>query len=692
MTHLPTRQIHLDFHTSPRIPDLLSEWDVNAFADTMKAAHVNSVTVFAKCHHGMSYYPTKVGQPHPALGGVDLLGETIEALRQRDVHTPIYYTVGWEERLAYARPEWRQLKADGEFARKTSPPGHVDPDKWWFMSFLHPDYRAHMAAEVEELCANYPVEGMFFDICFYHPEAGFSDAVREVRRAYGLEAYTPENQARFAQLAKTLFAAEMTPLVQSAHPKARCFYNSAHRFSIGRQWGLREMNAYQEHWEVESLPSGFWGYFHFPRFARYVSTFEMPWLGMTGRFGRMWGDFGGIKPQAALEFECFRTQAHGGANSVGDQLPPRGKLDGAAYRLIGRVYSQVEAAEPFYEGSRPLFDTGVLLAHHPSLPQEGASLAEEGAVLMLEEAHYHPAVLDDASDLSPYRAVLLPDTTVVTPDLYFKLKTYYETGGTLLLSFRAGFDAAGAWALDFLPLEFHGELGTRPSYWRCTEAFWPEEAESDRVFYEAGLNVVSDAAETVVERVLPYFERTDEHFMSHFQAPPVADASPYPAVLVGERLAYFADPVFRAYRYHGATFYRDVVERVLARLIGPPEVGAGLARTVLSLPRRRGDDLIVTLLHYVPLRKAVEGDVLEEPMSFAGQRLKAARARTVRFFGGDALPSGEDGYDLPPVRGRLLLESPGYFETGDVKTSDVKTSDVKTSDVKTSDFNPSKEA
>lgn len=62
---------------------------------------------------------------------------------------------------------------------------------------------------------------------------------------------------------------------------------------------------------------------------------------MTGRFQKMWGDFGGIKPQAALEFECFRAQALDGANSVGDQLPLRGVLDPDAYVLIGAVYAQV---------------------------------------------------------------------------------------------------------------------------------------------------------------------------------------------------------------------------------------------------------------------------------------------------------------------------------------------------------------
>ena len=666
MTQLPTRQIHLDFHTSPLIPDLLSEWDADAFAATMKEAHVNSVTVFAKGHHGMSYYPTRLGQPHPALDGVDLLGDMIEALRQRDIHAPIYYTVGWEERLAHAFPGWRQVEADGDYARATTRPGHVEPDKWWFMSFLHPDYQAYMAAEIEEITAAYPVEGIFFDICFYHPQAGFSDTVQKVRSEHGLAAYTLANQARFGELAKELFAAQMTPVVQAKHPQARCFYNSAHHFSVEHSSSLRGMNTYQQHWEIESLPSGFWGYHHFPRFARYVSTFKLPWLGMTGRFQRMWGDFGGIKPQAALEFECFRSQAHGGANSVGDQLPPRGKLDDAAYALIRRVYKQVEAAEAFYDHAQPLFDTGILLASHPSLPSTASSLSEEGAVMMLEEMHYHPAVLDDASALDSYQAVILPDTTVVTPKLYEKLKAYYEAGGNLLLSFRSGHDEKGVWKLDFLPLTVHGAESMQPTYWRCKPEFWSDVATSDRVFYEAGLNVSSGAAQTLVERVLPYFQRTDEHFMSHFQAPPVATASDQPAVLLGDRFAYFADPVFRTYRHYGATFYRDVVERVIARLIAPPLVGAGLPRTMLSLPMRRGADLIVTLLHYVPLRKALEGDVLEEAMGFAGERLRLSPqtvgAVKVRQCGGDALPgNNEEGFELPATKGRLLLEIPEYF-------------------------------
>jgi hypothetical protein len=68
------RQINLDFHTSPFIDDVALDFKPPEFAKIIKPSFVNSVTVFAKCHHGMSYYPTAIGIKHPALKGRDLLG------------------------------------------------------------------------------------------------------------------------------------------------------------------------------------------------------------------------------------------------------------------------------------------------------------------------------------------------------------------------------------------------------------------------------------------------------------------------------------------------------------------------------------------------------------------------------------------------------------------------------------------
>jgi hypothetical protein len=67
------RQIHLDFHTSAGVT-VGDQFNTTEFFDTLEAAKVNSIAVFAKCHHGYSYFDTKVGTLH--LGqSFDLLGQ-----------------------------------------------------------------------------------------------------------------------------------------------------------------------------------------------------------------------------------------------------------------------------------------------------------------------------------------------------------------------------------------------------------------------------------------------------------------------------------------------------------------------------------------------------------------------------------------------------------------------------------------
>jgi hypothetical protein len=171
-------------------------------------------------------------------------------------------------------------------------------------------------------------------------------------------------------------------------------------------------------------------------------------------------------------------------------------------------------------------------------------------------------------------------------------------------------------------------------------------------------------AEILIDRVLPYFKRTDLHFSSHFQTPPVAEVDRHPAVIAGERFVYFADPIFREYRQSGNVAARDGWKRAMIRLIGETPFGAGLPTTILSVPRRRGDDLILTLLHYIPLRKALDIDVIEERMSFAGKKLYLpAVAKKVLVFGsGEELATApKGGFVLPQAEGRLLLEVPGFF-------------------------------
>lgn len=63
------RQVHLDFHTSEKLEGIGSPFNKKQFQEALKAGHVNSVTVFAKCHHG--WLSNNCGSSHkrPPYGG-----------------------------------------------------------------------------------------------------------------------------------------------------------------------------------------------------------------------------------------------------------------------------------------------------------------------------------------------------------------------------------------------------------------------------------------------------------------------------------------------------------------------------------------------------------------------------------------------------------------------------------------------
>ena len=101
------RQIHLDFHSSELIEDLVTQFDPTEFATTLKRASVNSVTCFGRCHHGYIYYDTpKFPERHHPHLKRNLLKEQIEACHKENIRVPIYTTVQWEKYSAIHHPEW----------------------------------------------------------------------------------------------------------------------------------------------------------------------------------------------------------------------------------------------------------------------------------------------------------------------------------------------------------------------------------------------------------------------------------------------------------------------------------------------------------------------------------------------------------------------------------------------------------
>ena len=397
---LPFRQIHLDFHTGAEVPGVAANFDADAYADTLARAHVNSVTTFARCHHGLLYYDSQKfpERVHPHLANKNLLAEQIEACHARGIRVPIYITVQWDYYTAQRHPEWLQLTPDGRV--EGTPPFEAG---FYQRLMVNSPYLDFLKAQTREVLETLPTDGLFFDIV--KPLDDSSRWTREGMLAAGLEPSDRDARMAYGLEVVNDFKRDMSAFVRSINPDCGIFYNGGH---IGpRHRAVRDAYSY---FEIESLPSTtYWGYLHYPLAVRYGRTLGLDNVSMTGKFHSSWGDFHSYKNRAALEYEVYRMLALGSKCSVGDQLHPNGELDAATYSLIGKVYGEVERKEPWCERATPLCDVAVLTPEAFEPPSENMKMSAglEGLTLMLEESALQFDVVDAESDWSPYKVLIL---------------------------------------------------------------------------------------------------------------------------------------------------------------------------------------------------------------------------------------------------------------------------------------------
>src|SRR3954451_1371683 len=99
------RQVHLDFHTSELIGAIGADFSKEQFQASLIKGHVDSITIFSKCHHGWAYHPSVANEIHPGLE-FDLMSAMIEAAHEIDVKVPLYISAGLDEKLASSHMDW----------------------------------------------------------------------------------------------------------------------------------------------------------------------------------------------------------------------------------------------------------------------------------------------------------------------------------------------------------------------------------------------------------------------------------------------------------------------------------------------------------------------------------------------------------------------------------------------------------
>ena len=596
------RQVHLDFHTSEHIEDIGKKFDKKQFQTALKKGHINSITLFSKCHHGWAYHPSKANEIHPHLD-FDLLGAQIQAAHEIGVKTPIYLSAGLDEKMAHRHPEWlvRNLDESTTWAKDFTEPGYHK----MCMSSPYLDY---LVKQIEEVCNNYDADGIFLDIAGVQP-CYCQNCIAE-REELGLNPYDENDVLKHAEMVYKRYAEKTRAAVDKYKPNLSLFHNGGHI----RQ-GRRDLVNCNTHLELESLPTGGWGYDHFPFSARYCQGLGVDYLGMTGKFHGSWGEFGGFKHPNALRFEVALAAANGAKCSVGDQLSPSGEMDMVTYDLIGSAYSELEEKEEWLDNVESVADIAIISpeAYVGDLSTGQMTKVDDsgsGVCRIMLEGKYLFDVIDFESDLSKYKVIILPDVIRADTDFAKRLREFCDCGGKVLATGKSAlYENSNEFCLN-LGAEWIKENPYKPDYFRPLEKI-KDMGDTGYIMYGNGEKIRCIGNELGI-RENPYFNRTRAHFCSHQHTPNSCEYGGA-GMTEGKDGIYIAWNIFADYAQSGELHLKQMAIFALDRLLDSAKtLKTNLPAQGIVTLMKQNDRLICHLLYASPVKRGNGIEVIED--------------------------------------------------------------------------------
>jgi Hypothetical glycosyl hydrolase 6 len=584
-----SRKIHCDFHTGGFVKGIGKNFDPEVYAKTLKENGLNSITLFAKGHHGYAYYNTKVGTRHPGLD-FDLMKAQIEACHKHGITAWVYFSINIDEMYGTT------VEGEGEVDNK-----YQSVDSFPTTQYVK-DYTWPM---IIECVRDYEIDGFWFDF--------------------------PGNDE---------FVSETIDLIRSY--RSDIIIANNHQF-----YKPHEELAKQDVLEIEA-----WMHrqslYRLPYIARYAHG-SIPMTAMTTRFWTGWGDFGGFADESLLHYETAVCLANGCGITIGDQLHPYGAFNQEAYKSMSKAMHLAERVEPYVFGAKLVPYVAYLRPNTSmnSVQANEAMESNERASSVLVDAGIHFTVIDMNNSLDPYKVVIVQNPADLPETYIHKLEAYVKTGGKLMVE-----GLPGERLQKLAGIKLDKDVKSQPAFIRIDPTVMPDPIPTD-IYSRENVQFVKslDESKTFASIVLPMNFGTD-HKISHRQSPPMEDVSDYPAITMrslGEgTIVFFAFPVFTDYAVSGNSQNRKIFKSTFNRIVEPGdrlvEVKApvNIEVSVFEQPNR-------TMVHLIHGGQGRRASNFEDPIMDETSIVKGAivtmpedlvKGKTIRFAEKDGVISG----------------------------------------------------
>lgn len=596
--HQPKYCLFFDNHTMPACPDVGKDFDVEKFTDRIKDCGVDYLTFHARDNLGMAYYNTKLGIRHPSLT-YDLFGKLSEACQRKGIALTAYLNGGISSAEGVAHREWTTVSFDGREYREPRLTPYVRT-----MCYNSP-YRDHLIAMVKEIAANYPVSGFFID-CLQNFYCVCPVCVKEMKER-GIDYTNKEEVGKFSEFSALRLAKDIYDAATAIKPGLLIYHNNP---------GYEEQSDFSTYSEVECLPTGSWGYEYLPVLSHYLRTLgNRPILNMTGRFYD-WGDFGGLRSEAAIQSELLYGLANGMRPNVGGHFHPRGDLQTAVFDRVEKIYKFLQVREPWFDNARNL--TEIAIVYPRNIQHIRGDRQLKSAVRMLSELKQQFDVVTLASDWSKYKILVFPDDIPFDEETAQRVKAHILAGKAVISSGSSGVDPdkklfvlEKEWGVKYT-----GENDFNPAYFTTGNSFNQGLPDMPLSLYSSGINMDPLPGTSIASYLVkPYYNKGWDGEYAFYYNPPDS-ITRLPALTLHGKVAHFSHRIFSGYGDQAPVELRTVFANVLNKFLPMPLVKCedvpSFGRIFLTeQPGRK----MVHLLSYVPELRGARTQIIEEPVT-----------------------------------------------------------------------------
>jgi hypothetical protein len=633
----------IDMHITDDDPCFLNDFDAEGYVELLVRSQVQSTVLYAHSHVGFCYFSSKIGPLHSGLHGRDIFGEVVDRCHRHNIAVIGYYSLIFDTRAYRNHPKWRIIGVDGKGVADQSRHGLCCPNS---------PYRDRTASIVHELCENYDLQGIRFDMTFWPAVCYCPYCQKRFTEVTGVSLPTVINWedplwVKFTRLREDWlveFAELQTSTVKQVNPNLTVEHQAS-TYSLPWGFGVTTRLAAQN----DFLQGDFYGDALQGSFVRkmfYNLTPNRPSAFETSISVSL-DNYTALKSRELLEAKAHAALADSSAIVFIDSIDPVGTLNPAVYELMGDIFEQIKVYDPFIGGdlcqdiavyfsteSKCDFADNGKAVNDPNLSNRIPHVEAAVSVCKSLIDHHIPfgvITRKNLGELSRFPLIVLPNVLMLAEDEAAVLREYVRQGGHLYASkFSSLITTEGHRLDDFLladvfGVSYQGETREKFTYiapLSGREKLLEPVTRKHPLGMWGGQLIVKalPGAKILGELVLPYTDPADTlHFASIHNNPPGIYTG-YPAIIanrfgLGKTLYVTAD-------LESSDPYRNVFINLLRTLTQPFSFEADAPKSVEVTLFNQAENrrLIVNLVNFQKELPNIPVDDIEVRIRLDGKK------------------------------------------------------------------------